>query len=172
MACIGARAAATEPTLRADGAWVVETGSKLRWARCVEGMAWDGRTCGGTALRLAHPQTRARASALAQAQGQVCRLPRVGELARLAERVRAEPRTAEVLFPQAPSGAYWTASVTIDTSPVNPYNYRNIEQGVTGVNVNRLAYLHGWTVDWPSGRREGDRPRRDKLAVRLVCEES
>jgi hypothetical protein len=36
---------------------------------------------------------------------------------------------------------------------VNPYRYDNISRGVSGESVNRLSFLHGWSVDLGTGER-------------------
>ena len=53
LASAGAAMAQAEPVaanglvVSADGTYVTDERLKLIWARCVEGMAWDGKTCTG-----------------------------------------------------------------------------------------------------------------------------
>ena len=53
--------AANGLVVSADGTYVTDERLKLIWARCVEGMAWDGKTCTGKPLMLDRAKARARA---------------------------------------------------------------------------------------------------------------
>ncbi len=162
---------ATEPPVlvpSADGSEVINTKAGIAWARCVEGMQWSGRSCVGSPAHLDHAQALAAAAARRNADGKAWRLPRAPELKRMAgqwTRQRAqEPRA----FPGAPDEWHWTASTTLDTSSVNPYDYGNIRRGVTSENVARIAFLHGWAVHTATGEADGAVLKRTRLAVRLV----
>lgn len=142
----------------------VETGKE--WSRCVEGMAWDGRRCTGTALLLEHAQAIARAVARSKLDGKAWRVPSVPELQAFAGSTRATSGIA--LGPDAPQGWYWTSSTRIDASEVNQYSYGNIMNGVNSQNVNQMDFLHGWAVDVDSGKVRGDVLKRTRLPVRLL----
>ena len=60
--------------------------------------------------------------------------------------------------------------MSVDTSNVNQYDYKNIERGVTPQNANRIAFLHGWAVNLLTGEAREDVLERTKLPVRLVRE--
>ncbi len=138
------------------------------WKRCVEGMAWTGKACTGEALLLTRAEAIARASAAAQAEGLGWRLPRVTELRRLAGASADRAGTDRLRFASAPAGWHWSVTVSLDTSPVNQYDYANVVRGRTNENAARLALRRGWAVDMTSGDTRGDIDRTTKLPVRLV----
>ena len=43
-----------------DGSFVVDERMRLAWARCVEGMEWNGKPCTGTPPMLDRAPARAR----------------------------------------------------------------------------------------------------------------
>lgn len=155
------------PYVSADGAHVVDPRSQLVWARCVEGMQWNGRTCAGQPELLTHGEATARAAARAKAEGLPWRLPRVTELRRWAARNGRLPPEVAALFPAAPVDWYWTLTAAIDTRSVNPYHYDNIQQGRTGAAT--LGVQQGWALNLASGEAQGDVSRRSRLLVRLVA---
>ncbi|MEO8296840.1 MAG: DUF1566 domain-containing protein [Burkholderiales bacterium] len=152
----------------ADGSEVINTAQGLAWSRCVEGMRWSGTACVGKPQWLDQEHALAAATARRAADGKAWRLPRVPELRHLAAQLTQLPQQRPALFPDTPKGWYWSASTTIDTARVNPYDYGNIRRGVTNENVARLSFLHGWAVDMSNGDAEGDVLKRSQLAVRLV----
>ncbi|MBI5717446.1 MAG: DUF1566 domain-containing protein [Burkholderiales bacterium] len=163
-------AAAAEPALvpSADGSELVDAAAGLTWARCVEGMQWDGRTCVGAPLRLTHGEAAGAAAARRRADGKHWRLPRVPESQRLARLARHVPASCASCLPGAPLEWHWTATSQVDTSRVNPYNYGNIRRGVNEESVNRLAFLHGWAVHSGSGEADAAMAKKTRLVVRLV----
>ena len=152
----------------ADGAEVLDTRASLIWSRCVEGMRWNGRRCEGQPTLLTHSQALAAAAARREAEGKAWRLPRLQELRQLAQHQAKQPARAAQAFPDAVADWHWTSSTVVDTGKVNPYAYGNVQRGVSEANVNRIGYLHGWTVHMGSGDAQGETPKRTPLAVRLV----
>jgi hypothetical protein len=151
-----------------DGASVIDRHSKLVWSRCVEGMQWNGRICSGEPKALNHGEATMLAKARKDAESVNWRLPRVPELQQLVNKKAGLVGLDPVLFPAAPRDWHWSATVVVDTTPVNQYSYGNVMQGLTNDNVNRLAFLHGWAVNLESGAARGDVTKRTKLHVRLV----
>ncbi|MDE1999036.1 MAG: DUF1566 domain-containing protein [Burkholderiales bacterium] len=151
-----------------DGHWVIDTHAKLQWPRCVEGMHWNGKTCAGDAKMVTYTEARTLARQHSEADGAHWRVPKEVELRRLFQRMSQARQDAQTVFPGSPAGWHWSANVSIDTQPVNQYNYKNIEQGVNSDNINRLAYLHGWAVNLETGESRGDVPKQERLPLRLV----
>ncbi|MDZ7856942.1 DUF1566 domain-containing protein [Sphaerotilus sp.] len=152
------------------GAQILDPHTGLAWSRCVEGMHWNGKTCTGQPARVSHAQALALAAARKDADGFAWRLPRVTELQRLLHRSGPPPGLDPVLFPAAPAESHWAMTASIDTnmSPINQYNYANIQRGRTDEHTTQLAFLHGWTVNPASGEARGDVLKRTELPVRLV----
>lgn len=165
-------AAETEPAIHLspsdEGAFVIDDRARAAWARCVEGMRWTGTTCSGVADRLDHAEAMARVAQRRRSDGLNWRLPRVRELQRLLKSGSQTKRIDPTLFPQTPDDWHWASGVSVDNSTVNPYNYNNIRNGVTGENVNRITYLHGWSVHPVSGEANGATHKRTRLPVRLL----
>ena len=114
------------PEASADGAEVVDTGRRLAWRRCAEGMRWDGRGCSGTPDSVDAEQARARAAAQA-GPGAAWRLPTVAELATLVDDTRAAPAIDARLFPATPVAWFWSA-----TPDATHPGYRWVVQFATG----------------------------------------
>lgn len=99
----------------ASGQEVVDSKAALAWSRCVEGMSWTGQGCSGQPLRLSFSEAAERAAARSAAEGRAWRVPRAAELRRLSDRLAAgSSARLRRLFPDAPEGWVWTASVRID----------------------------------------------------------
>ncbi len=150
-----------------DGAGVLDPRARTVWARCVEGMQWNGTTCTGRALLLTRAEATARAKSRSAADGHAWRLPRSLELRRLVDKQAQPPGVDAKLFPDAPSGLHWSGTANVRQLSVNPYNYDNVASGRTK-GGSRLAALEGWAVDLGSGNAHGDVSRASKLPVRLV----
>ena len=166
---VSAAATATSTLeVSADGTLVLDRRTRLAWARCVEGMQWNGKTCTGQRQLLDRAQATALVNARAKAEGVRWRLPRVNELRRLVDKKANPPGLPPLLFPAAPYGLHWTSTANIQNFSNNQYNYTNMTQGNAGVTGSRLAALDGWTVDMETGEASGDTPRSTKLPVRLV----
>lgn len=154
-------------TPTADGSGVLDPRARTVWARCVEGMQWNGRTCTGRALLLTRAEATARAKARSTADGHSWRLPRSLELRRLVDKQAKPPGVDATLFPAAPGGMQWSGTANVRHLSVNPYNYDNVASGRT-TGGSRLAALAGWAVDMDTGEAFGDVSRASKLPVRLV----
>lgn len=152
-----------------DGRTLVDSRLHLTWARCVEGMNWDGKTCTGHAEQLTLAQAQARAAQRAKQDGLPWRLPRVTELKRLLDGRTGTEGVDARLFPQAPGTLHWTGTANVRSpGPFNPYRYDNVMRGSTSDDRAHLAFLHGWAVDMSTGLAYAEVAKRTKLAVRLV----
>ncbi len=165
-----AAASSVASTLRpsADNTAIIDQRSKLAWARCVEGMIWNGKTCSGQRQLFDRAEANAVAQTRANTEEVRWRLPRANELRRLVDKKANPPGIPRLLFPAAPSGLHWTSTANIKNFSNNQYNYTNMTQGNAGVTGSRLAALDGWAVDMDTGIASGDIPRSTKLPVRLV----
>ena len=101
--------------LSADGTEVRDTTvtAKLTWRRCVEGMAWDGRTCAGTPTAFTQEQALVRAAQEAAASGEPWRVPSAKELNWLVQRKLASPAIDHAFFPATPPVPTWTSTPEI-----------------------------------------------------------
>ncbi len=158
-AALGAQAAPDGWSVSPDGAWVVDERARLAWARCAEGMHWNGATCTGRPALFTYGEAQARARQRGQAEGLRWRLPRVPELKRLVAQ-------QDALLPAAPRQWHWTGTASVNTARVNPYAYGNVERG--GAGESRLSASQGWAVDMGSGDARGDVGRGTRLPLRLV----
>lgn len=160
------RAGAAALSVSPDGTLVVDARARLAWARCVEGMHWDGSTCAGSPRLLGLTEAKALAKQRWQAEGVRWRLPRVNELRRLVNRNAKPPAVDVALFPNAPTEWHWTSTASVNAATVNPYAYDNVARGGRGAEV--LGAHLGWAVDMGSGAGRGDVGRATPLVVRLV----
>lgn len=154
--------------LSEDGTTIVDRQTRQVWSRCLEGTQWDGRACSGSPRMVTHAQALALARARSRQEGQRWRLPRVKELQALSRKAAHATGSSPSILPPAPGGWLWTDSATIDTRPINPYDYNNIQRGIDPQNANSVAFLHGWTVHQDTAEARGDTPKRTRLPVRLV----
>lgn len=88
-------------TVSADGQEVTDSTTKLVWKRCVEGMKWDGKTCGGKATKLK------LADAKDMTKGGNWRLPTKDELAGLLDKNGKKKSLDKVSFPATPLKLTW-----------------------------------------------------------------
>lgn len=161
-------AAPTRPQVAADGLSVIDSAARLVWARCVEGMQWDGKGCVGEAQLMSHAQAVAAAAQRAKAEGQAWRLPRVNELRRLVDR-RARPVGPNPqLYPGALRDWHWSGTASVPTGSVNPYAYGNVMQGRTQESGSSESFVTGWAVHLGNGESRSDVAKGTRLAVRLV----
>jgi hypothetical protein len=152
-----------------DGSFVVDERLRLAWARCVEGMQWNGKTCTGTPLMLDRAQARARAAERWKAEGLDWRLPRAPELQHLVNKSAQPPGPDAVLFPAAPLDWYWTSTTDVKSVQESQYTYGNVMQSRSGGSgANQMSFLHGWAVHLRSGETRKDMGKDAKLPVRLV----
>ncbi len=154
-------------TVSPDGQELLDAASGHAWARCVEGMRWDGRACQGEPALFTLAEALAMARARSETSGKGWRVPRVPEIKLFGDRLAHAPQPA-TLAPAAPGGWYWTSTVRIDSEAVNPYAYRNVQRGATESHADRLVPQVGWAVDPRTGEARADMPRRERLPLRLV----
>lgn len=96
----------------ADGT-VTDTRSRLMWMRCSAGQQWSGNHCAGQAQSLAFPSAQSTADEINRSGSAFFsdwRMPRMTELASIAERECSDPRIDLALFPDTPAAFYWTAT--------------------------------------------------------------
>ncbi len=96
----------------ADGT-VTDTRSRLMWMRCSAGQTWAGNHCAGPAGSMSYAAAQAMADEINRrgtAFYNDWRVPRMPELASIAERQCAEPRINLEVFPDTPPEFYWTAT--------------------------------------------------------------
>ena len=158
--------AAASESLSEDGSLVIDQRARLAWARCVEGMLWNGQTCTGQARLLTYKQAQTLVRERGQQEGVRWRLPRVNELRRLVNRNQRPPTVDTQLFPNAPRQWHWTGTSSVNAARVNPYAYDNVARGGEGAAV--LGVQQAWAVDMASGEGKGDVPRSTQLVVRLL----
>lgn len=166
-------AMASEPsepvhTITKDNLYVIDKRTRLIWVRCVEGMRWDGLICSGEPELFTHPQAAALATARRNADGLAWRLPRAAELRRLVDKNPKSPGLNPILFPGAPSDWHWSGSASIETKPVNAYDYDKISQGSTEKTADRMVFLNSWAVHLETGEARSDMPKTNRLPVRFV----
>lgn len=170
-ACMAGRPASSDWLPTTDGTEVVDVHARQAWARCVEGMRWDGITCRGEPVLATHKEALALASERRKADGLDWRLPRVTDLRRLVNETVARGRRSQALFPSAPHDWYWAATANVEPSAgaANPYNYGTVMRSQDNTSPRRMAFLNGWAVDMDTGDARSDMPKRTtRLPVRLV----
>ncbi|MDM4766506.1 DUF1566 domain-containing protein [Pelomonas sp. SE-A7] len=147
-----------------DPGWT-DPQSGLVWARCVEGMQWNGKTCTGEPLLLTLPQALARAAARAKEDGLAWRLPRIPEFRRLVEKAGRPPGLDAAVFPAAPRDWHWTATVNATQARSNPYNYGTV---MNGGKAEGTSFMLGWALNTRSAETSGEIPKSRPLPVRLL----
>lgn len=164
----GNEAAPPDWDLSKDGRLIIHRSARVAWSRCVEGMQWTGQRCAGTALWFNHAEALARVQAREKVDGIAWRLPHMRELRQLAYQ-NARPTPAEqTLLPPVGHGWCWTATAAIETRSINPYDYNNIQRGLSGQNTTQVRFQRGWAVNTATAEAQGDVPKRTKLLMRLV----
>lgn len=149
-----------------DGTLVIDPQARQAWARCVEGMRWNGQTCTGQPTLVTYAQAQALAQQRGQAEGVRWRLPRVPELRRLVRRNARPPSVDAALFPAAPATWHWSGTASVNAQRVNPYAYDNAARG--GQGEHQITVRHAWAVDMGSSEANGQTGRSALLAVRLI----
>ncbi len=93
---------------------VTDTQSGITWMRCAIGQSWTGKACDGQPTALSWQGAQDVAASLDQHNGYAghtdWRMPRIPELAMIAERQCADPRINLEIFPGTPADIFWTAS--------------------------------------------------------------
>lgn len=108
---------------------VLDTKTKLVWARCSVGQTWSGTTCTGTATGMTHEAALTHATTHTG-----WRLPNVKELASLADKGCRNPAIDVSVFPNTVSNPYWTLSPYVGLS--NDAGFVNFNNG----SVNYSSY--------------------------------
>lgn len=152
--------------LSPDGSLVIDQRARLAWPRCVEGMAWNGKTCRGVPQLLTYGEAQALARKRWQAEGVRWRLPRVNELRRLVNRAVQPPTVDLRLFPAMPRDWLWTGTASVNTQAVNPYAYGTVERG--GAGKSGMSVHQSWAVNMATGEASGEVGRATRLHVQLV----
>ena len=171
LAGVGATPWAAPPVastwqLAAGGHEVRDTRMGLTWSRCLEGTQWDGQRCAGLPRMVSHAE--ALKLARQKPPAGTWRLPRVPELQHAVVQAPPLDASGQVVFPDVPGVWLWTATAHVDGRTVNPYDYGNVQRGLTGDNAVQMNFLHGWAVHQPGGQADGKVLKRQRLAVRLV----
>lgn len=94
--------------LMEDGAVVRHEETTLEWRRCTEGQRWDAEAngCRGRAKSVSWEKARE----LAEKAGGDWRLPSGEELLTIVERCHFGPAINPQVFPNTPSGLFWSSS--------------------------------------------------------------
>lgn len=171
--CVPSKAATeTRMTIAPSGAMVTDSQSQLTWARCVEGMQWNGKTCIGEPMVLSRGGAMALALERGKADGLPWRVPQMNEIRGLMHgQVRANAGGAALdakIFPGLPVGWTWSSTSSVNAAPVNQYSYDNIARGRTTDNANLSAMRTGWAVHSGTGDADGNVNKRALMFVWLV----
>jgi hypothetical protein len=154
--------------LSKDGSHIIHRSARAAWPRCVEGMQWTGRRCSGKALWLDYGEALALARERQKADGMAWRLPLAKELQQLAVQNDLSSKAGQALIPAVDHNWCWSATVSVGLRSSNPFNYANVQRGVTERNSNQLALLHGWAVNTATAEAQGNMLKRTQMPVRLV----
>lgn len=117
-----------------DDGTVTDIESGLTWMRCSLGQAWNGDTCTGPILSISWSQALQQTIQLNETTGFAgahdWRLPRLNELASLANQYCQTPRLNLSLFPSTPAAGYWVAN-TVPRSEQKAYILSFGREGVS-----------------------------------------
>ena len=149
----------------ADGQVVIDTRAKLAWARCAEGMDWNGKACTGNAEVFNYKQAQTHAAERSKAEDQRWRLPRVNELKRLLDRSSKPQGLNPALFPSAPRDWHWTGTASVNSARVNSYNYSQVDRSN---NLSSLSAQQAWAVNTETLQATPDMGKGNALLLRLV----
>lgn len=87
-------------------ALVIDTKTGLIWKRCVEGQTWNGSSCAGSEKEFSFQEAINYASSQKN-----WHLPTLEELQTISDgMLKADPGLKRIVFPDAPTGAFWTSS--------------------------------------------------------------
>ena len=151
--------------IAADGKSVIDTRAKLAWARCAEGMDWNGKACIGSAKVFNYKQAQTHAAERSKAEDQRWRLPRVNELKRLLDRSSKPQGLNPTLFPNAPRDWHWTGTASVNSTRVNSYNYSQVDRSN---NLSSLSAQQAWAVNTETLQATPDMGKGNALLLRLV----
>jgi hypothetical protein len=138
-----ASGAQTRFAVSADGQEVADSTTRLTWRRCVEGMRWDGKTCGGKAATYKYAGAK-QAAETAASGGKAWRIPSREELVALVDKTsKKKPLIDAKAFPNTPKAAFWALREGSDDD------------------------LNAWLVSFSTGRVSGNAGQK-KFPLRLV----
>ena len=126
-----------------DSAWVSDPQTGLMWQRCALGQTWVAPECVGEAQLLTYNQALAAMSALNQHGSQGFndwKLPHLKELAFIAEPRCRTPRVRLDLFPNTPSGRFWSRYTRI-VNDFDPHVY-TMDFDIAGVALTHPDESH------------------------------
>ena len=144
---------------------MIDTRAKLAWARCAEGMDWNGKACTGSAEVFNYKQAQTHAAERSKAEDQRWRLPRVNELKRLLDRSSKPQGLNPTLFPNAPRDWHWTGTASVNSTRVNSYNYSQVDRSN---NLSSLSAQQAWAVNTETLQATPDMGKGNALLLRLV----
>lgn len=126
----------------ADGT-ATDKRSQLMWLRCAAGQQWSAARCSGAAKAMSWRDAQAFAIDINK-QGSFFyadwRLPKVQELAMIAERQCSNPRINLAVFPDTPGALFWSASARpADRSEAGAFA---LSFGAGGVSYEDKTELH------------------------------
>lgn len=130
-----------------DDGTVIHKPSRLVWQRCVLGQNWNGSDCEGTPASLNWSEALDAAESHVQDAREDWRLPNRNELVSILESRCFLPAIDELVFPDAPSGAYWTSSPVsgaVDESWIVDFDDGLAEPAATGQTFIVRLVRGGW----------------------------
>jgi hypothetical protein len=126
-----------------DSGWVLDTQSGLMWQRCALGQTWYGQRCQGQAHAYTFAQAQAAVHQLNQARSDGFndwKLPHLKELAFIAHPHCQNPRVSLALFPDTPSGVFWSRYTRI-VNDFDPHVF-TMDFAVAGVALTHPDEFH------------------------------
>lgn len=129
----------------ADGSEVTDTGSRLVWRRCIEGLQWNGTACTGKPMKFKFGEAKRHAADAAKGGSQAWRLPTRSELVSLIDKTpkKKRPLIDTAAFPQTPNLQFWATRPGSDDD------------------------LNAWLVNFANGRVYGN-VGKARFPLRLV----
>ena len=152
-----------------DGTAVLDARAHTLWARCVEGMHWNGKTCAGTPLLLTRAEASARAKARGAAEGVLWRLPRTLELRRLVDKQANPPGVDAKLFPAAPGGLHWSGTATVRQATDRPPWRAGLWIWTTQTRAAMCRAPASCRCDWCAAPTDTQRGRRGAAACPTIA---
>jgi hypothetical protein len=119
----------------------------LTWMRCTLGQIWTGTTCSGTPATYTWQSAQDAANKLNREGGYAnrhdWRVPKIAELASIAERQCFNPRINLALFPATPAAYFWTTTMPPDSGKDDPYAFAISfgSEGPMHFNKGKMLYV-------------------------------
>lgn len=130
--------------ISADGQEVQDKTSNLTWARCADGLKWDGKACAGKLAKYDFAGAKKQAADVAKATSKAWRVPTKDELLALVDKkATKKPLIDAVAFPDTPKNQFWATRPGFDDN------------------------LNAWLVNFSNGKVYGNAGER-KFNLRLV----